>query len=200
MWSGDANAAPCNSPSGTPVRGEKIKLTAQQNHEHDRLTERGQNITATKNAAQTRVDEQKLAETERHNRTSEGISAERARAAVKKASGGLTTPQQDKVTGEIGTAYNIVQQLRTANINPQEIRNTLTTGGLRRVVNTTSSTGTKGTKEVTYKYPKIGNQALVTAAFELWDYHKVSPQTAQALKGMGVAVPGEWTDGSVRGF
>lgn len=180
--------------------GEKIKLTAKQNTEHDRLTERGQNITATKNAAQTRLDEQKLAETERHNRASESISAERARTAAKKANGGLSTPQQDKVSGEIGTAYNIVQQLRTANISPQEIRNTLTTGGLRRVVKTTSSTGKEGTKEVTYKYPKVGNQTLVTAAFELWDYHKVSAQTAQALKGMGVAVPGEWTNGSFKGF
>jgi hypothetical protein len=90
--------------------------------------------------------------------------------------------------------------LRTANVNPQEIRNTLTTGGLRRVVDATNSSGKKYTKEVTYKYPKIGNQTLVTAAFELWDYHKISPQTAQALKGMGVAVSSEMTNGSFKGF
>jgi hypothetical protein len=186
--------------TGVQQAGEKIKLTAKQNNEHDRLTERGQNITVTKNAAQTRVDERKLAETERHNRASESTSAERARAYVKKANGGLSTPQQDKVSGEIGTAYNVVQQLRTANVNPQEIRNTLTTGGLRRVVDATNSSGKKYTKEVTYKYPKIGNQTLVTAAFELWDYHKISPQTAQALKGMGVAVSSEMTNGSFKGF
>jgi hypothetical protein len=186
--------------SGVQQNAQKIQLTAQQNHEHDRLSERGQNITATRDAAHARLEERKITETERHNRTSEGISAERAKAYVKKANGGLTTPQQDKVVGEIGTAYNIVQQLRTAKINPQEIRNALTTGNLRRVQETTSSSGKKGTKEVTYKYPKIGNQALVTAAFQLWDYHKIDAQTAAALKGMGVNVPASLTNGSFAGF
>src|SRR6185437_2695859 len=122
------------------------------------------------------------------------------RAEVKRAMGGLSTPAQDKMTGDIGTAYNVIQQLRTAKINPQEIRNTLTSGNLRRVVQTESSTGKKGTKEVTYKYPKIGDQTLVTAAFELWDYHKVSPQTVQGLKGLGLPVPAGWTNGSFKGF
>ncbi len=181
--------------TGVQQAGEKIKLTAHQNHEHDRLTERGQNITAAHNAAQARLDERKLAETERHNRASEATSAQRAAAYVKKANGGLTTPEQDKISSQIGTAYNIVQQLRTAKITPQEIRNTLTTGSLRRIIETS-----KGSKEVNYKYPRIGNQALITAAIQLWNYHKIDAHTAEALKGLGLNVPATWTNGTFSGF
>lgn len=180
--------------------GQKVKLTAQQNHEKDRLTERGQNITATKNAAQTRIDERKIAETERHDRANEQSAALKAQAEMKKANGGLTTNEQDKVAGQIGTAYNVVQQLREAKVTPQEIRDALTTGNLRRDITATNSSGKTYTKEVTYKYPKIDNQALVTAAFELWDWHKVKPAVVNELKAMGVNVPAGWTNGSFKGF
>lgn len=184
------------------IDGQKVKLTAQQNQAKDRLTERGQNITASRNAAQIRLDERKLAETERHNRASEQVAAEKARAEVKKASGGLTTNEQDRLSGQIGTAYNIVQQMRsgTSKHTPQEIRNTLTTGSRRGEMEVETSTGKKYWKAVTYKYPKVAEQPIITAAIELWYHHKVSASTAKALTGLGVKVPPGWTNGSFKGF
>lgn len=182
------------------IKQQTANTTAKNDSEKARLIQRGQNITASHDAATTRVDERKIAESERHDRANEKIGAEKAQAELKKANGGLSTSEQDKVAGEIGTAYTVVQQLRTAKISPQEIRNALTSGGLRRDVEATSSSGKKYTKEVTYKYPKIGNQALITAAFELWDWHVVKPATVKELQGLGINVPANWTNGSFKGF
>lgn len=187
---------------GLGIKQEGLNAQAQQDHEKNRLTERGQNITVSRDTAHARLEERKIVETERHNRASEATSAEQARAEVKKANGGLTTNEQDSLSGELGTAYNIVQQLRSGKNmhSPQEIRNTLTTGSRKSQVEAETPTGKKYWKSVTLNYPKIGNQSVITAAIELWYHHRISGSTAQALAGMGLKVPQDWTNGQFKGF
>lgn len=173
---------------GAQQAQQKINQAAKQNAEHDRLTERGQNITASTQAERNALSGQSLAERERHDRASEKTSAERARAAIKKAAGnGLTTSQQNRVAGELGTAWNLISQYRKAGAKSTGIREALTVGKANQ-----------GGKQVSI--PKVTDQRLITAAFELYNLHKLTPGTVQALKSMGINPPAEWTNGQFRGF
>lgn len=173
---------------GAQQAQQKINLSAKQNAEHDRLSERGQNITASTDAERNALSGKSLAERERHDQASEKISSERAQAAIKKATGsGLTTSQQNRVAGELGTAWNLISQYRKAGAKSAGIREALTVGKANQ-----------GGKQVSI--PKVSDQRLITAAFELYNLHKLTPASVQALKSIGVNAPVEWTNGQFKGF
>ena len=123
---------------------------------------------------------------EKHYQESDKAARERAQAALKHATGGLTTPEQDKVASEIGSAFNTIQSLRTKGVPEGKITTYLNNGYRRVVEEYTNSKGKKGEKAVTEKLASVKNPALQKAAMELWKYHKVSPQTEASLKTLGV--------------
>jgi hypothetical protein len=105
----------------------------------------------------------------------------KAKDELKKAAGGtLTTSEQDKYAGEIGAAYSAIQSLRTKGSPEAHIGEHLATGYIRRE----SAPG----KFYDEKIPKIANPTLQKAAFELWKYHTVSPETSKALASLGLTL------------
>jgi hypothetical protein len=147
--------------------------------------------TREKTQATLRADEAK-------NATAINQAQIRAKAQIdvaNKKAGRLTTSEEDKAVGELSSAYAVIQQLRTQKVSPAEIREGLTKGGLtvKEKVNGKEKVG----KE---KLPTIKNQALVTAAMELWNYHRINGATERQLTKAGIQVPQEWVNGTFKGF
>jgi hypothetical protein len=110
----------------------------------------------------------------------EQVKAKYKLEEANKKAGRLTTPEEYKANTELSAAYTIVQESRSgkSKASPAEIREALTRG--HEVVKNSSG------KEVKETGPKVENQVLITAALELWNYHKVSPVTERQLKNMGI--------------
>jgi hypothetical protein len=185
------------------IKQQTANTTSLNDREKTRTTERGQNITATKDAAQTRIDERKIAETERHNRASEETGRVKAEADLLKANAGASKVQRE-ASGQIGTAYSVIQRLRSGpakgRMSDSEIREVLTRGSSVEKLKEQSTSGKSYSKSYVAKYPAIKDQALITAAMELWNWHKVKPATAKELERTGISVPPNWTNGSFQGF
>lgn len=176
----------------TTTLAQKAKETAAKL----RTTERGQNfgrMNAQEKARVTReVSKERTASSERghsiaerHYAAADATARERARTAAEKSNpGGVTPDAALKQAEQLGSAFTTIRQLREQKLTPAQIRNVLSTGYLRANV----KEGGK-TKTTTLKYSKVANQALVQAAFELWDTHKVSGQTAAQLKALGLTAP-----------
>lgn len=140
-------------------RNQIGRANSQNARERNRLTERGQNIT------------------QKHYEESDATARLRARdAATKQAS----SAQGIKVAEHLGSAFETIRQLRELKIDPSQIRNAIATGVFKAE---DSKTG----KEVKLKFSKVAEPVLVQAAFELWNYHKVSAATAARLSAMGLS-------------
>jgi hypothetical protein len=151
-----------------------------------------------KNAGTREKTQATLRAGEAKNATAVNTAQIRAKAQVdvaNKKAGRLTTSAEDKMVGELSSAYAIVQQLRTQKVSPTEIREGLTKGGL--TVKEKVNGKEKLSKE---KLPTIKNQALVTAAMELCNYHRINGATEQQLAKAGIQVPQEWVNGTFKGF
>jgi hypothetical protein len=142
------------------------------------LTARGQEITAQRDRETARLDERGKNITEKHYQEADKAAREKAHSTAEK--GGLTSDEQFQIAEGLGSAYETIRQLREQKLSPTQIRNVLSTGSLRANV---------GGKPTTLKYSAVKNTTLVQAAFELWDYHKVSPHTEATLKSMGITIP-----------
>jgi hypothetical protein len=156
-------------------RGQNLKT--KETAERTKATERGQTLAQYRNAEnnQTRIRGQNI--TQAHYTETDQIARQKAQAALKK--GGLTTSEENKLGTEIGSAYETIRQLREQKLSPTQIRNVLSTGNLKANV---------GGKPSTLKFSRVSNPVLAQAAFELWDYHKVSPHTEATLKSLGLSI------------
>ena len=187
---------------GLKVQGEKaatekafkegeLHNTAQKNKISLSLGQEKNATTREKTQATLRADEAK-------NATAINQAQIRAKAQIdvaNKKAGRLTTSEEDKAVGELSSAYAVIQQLRTQKVSPAEIREGLTKGGL--AVKEKVNGKEKVSKE---KLPTIKNQALVTAAMELWNYHRINGATERQLTKAGIQVPQEWVNGTFKGF
>ncbi len=147
----------------------------QETAERVKATERGQTLAQYRNAENNRVKERGQDITQAHYTQTDKIARQKAEAAAKKS--GMMSPAQNKLAGEFGSAYETIRQLREQKLTPTQIRNVISTGKL---------TANQGGKAVKLTFGKVSNPTLVQAAFEVWNYHKVSPTTAKALTAMGL--------------
>jgi hypothetical protein len=130
--------------------------------------------------------------------------AKRQEIAIKAANVGKPDATLNKVTTELGAAYAAIKAGRSGSVKQgyNELRNNLTTGKEVTQEKPTAKEAKEGKhgKLVKEAVPKVENQTLITAAFELWDAHKISMHTQQALEATGVKVPPEWINGQFKGF
>lgn len=92
----------------------------------------------------------------------------------------LTTSQANKLSTELGAAYNAFSRLRTEGLPPTSIRNALTVGQAE-------ARGASGKVEK-YKVPRVESQVLIKAAEELWNTHRVSKPTRALLGRLGMNI------------
>lgn len=149
------------------------RVSRENAAEKTRATERGQNITQA------------------HYERADSISRARAEAANKKAAkGGLTTPQQDKAAGDIGTAFNTIQTLRMQGVPESRVLEILSTGSRRAAEAYTGKKGEKLERPVSFRYSKVTDPLVQRAGLEMWKRHALSAQTEAALHARGIGVTG----------
>lgn len=158
--------------------GAKIRQTGELGAAKVRATERGQNLATARN--RENVGQRERANL-RTTSTAERDTILRIQAQVNKSSKGRTTaggkpPTADalnKLSAELGAAYQGFVEGRGGKekLSPAEIRQNLTIG----------KEGKKG-------FPKAVNQAIITAAQELYYTHRVSKTTRDELGKLGMNI------------
>jgi hypothetical protein len=178
---------------GLGIKIQTLGQKAQETQARLNVTKRGQNLTA-----QSQAEARKQKGEEHKGSLALGLknyylNKEKAdKGTTPAGTKPLTTNERNKYIEALTGAYKLTQAARSGpnKTGYDAIRHVLESGEHKESYKTKNEYGEEQTKTRVVKKGKTATP-IATAASELWNTHKVSGSTRQALKNLGVELPSD---------